>query len=222
MAEREGASAADAAESRLEAGHPAEGSRNADGPPSVRPERKGAQTRGQRGCRASTRTARDPVRIPRVAHGAVVGIGARDAVGQLVQPRLADQDRPCRVQSLDCGGVLFGDDVGKQGRAHGGRQTLGVEEVLRSVGNTVQRSPGPVCADLGLGLRGLGQRGVGCHGQVGIDDWVDALNAVKAMPHDLDGRRVAGSVQRADVAHSEPIGEFHQVQRTALPEFATS
>ena len=97
--EREDAVGGDQAPRRLEADDAAAGGGEADRARAVRPERDLAEARGEGGAVPAARPARDPARVERVDDGAEVRVVRGDAVGELVQVRLA-HDRVARRLEL--------------------------------------------------------------------------------------------------------------------------
>ena len=71
---------------------------------------------------------------------------------------LADQDGAGLVEAVHAGGVGIGDAILKGLGAPGGRNALGVEEVLHAERDAVQRSAIVTVLDLGIGGGGLFER----------------------------------------------------------------
>ena len=157
--EREAAVEADEAVGRLEAGRPAARRRDPDRAAAVGAQ--GAvgepQTPVPLRCRRWTRRA--SVRRDRVGYATVVGVVGRDAVGELVQVRLADVDPARGLEPRDGARGRVRDVVGEDRRAVRRAHARGVEQVLdrkprpaRSAGgglelgdeDAVQRSLSPV------------------------------------------------------------------------------
>ena len=90
--EREDAVDRHGSKARLEPRHPAAGGRDPDRPARIRPERALDEPQRQGRRRPAARPARRPARIRRIRHDAVVQVLRRDAVGELVQVRLARVD----------------------------------------------------------------------------------------------------------------------------------
>ena len=64
------------------------------------------------------------------------------AIAEFRHVGLADDDRTGRTQTLDGDVVLVGDEIPISGRAHGGEDTLGCDEVLDADGHAGERPHG--------------------------------------------------------------------------------
>jgi len=93
----------------------------------------------------------------RVLDRAVPRVLARDAPGELVQVRLADDDRTGGHETLDGGGRARGDVVGVDAGAVRRADACGVEEVLHEQSLAVQQA-----------RRRRGRLDVGDHGIPGV------------------------------------------------------
>ena len=115
---------------RLEAHHPTARRRDADRAARVRAERGVGEAGRERRAATRARPARRTARRERIGHVAEVRVPARDAVGELVQVRLAHVRVAGRLEPGHGLGAALGHVVGEQDRAVGRRQPGGVEQVL--------------------------------------------------------------------------------------------
>ncbi len=128
--EREDPVDGDEAEARLEAGHAAAGSRNADRAAGVGAERAFGEPAGERGSGAAARAAGRPARKRGVRHDAVVQVLRGDAVGELVQVRLPRRAPARRFEQLHRSRGRHGHVVGEDRRAVRRPDAGGVEQIL--------------------------------------------------------------------------------------------
>ncbi len=108
----------------------AAGGRDADRAAGVRAERRVGQAEHERRRRAARRAARRATGERRVRDGAVVEVLRRDAVGELVQVRLADVRPPGALESQHGLGRPFRHVLGEHRRAVGRADAGRVEEIL--------------------------------------------------------------------------------------------
>ncbi len=135
---------------RLEADDAAARRRQADRAARVGPDPDVAEPGGERRRVAPRRPAGGPAGQARVLHGAVPVVLARHPPGELVQVRLADDDRPRGDEPLHRRGRLHGHMVGVDLRAVGRADPGGVDQVLDEQPPPVQRA-GPRRRGLHLG-----------------------------------------------------------------------
>jgi hypothetical protein len=122
---------------RFEAHHPTAGGRYADRACRVGAEPGVTQARGQCGCGSSAGTAGVATRVERIEDVAEVWVLRGDAVGELVQVRLADDGVAGRLEARDGLGGLFRDMVTEDRGAVSRPQPGGVEQVLDAQANTL-------------------------------------------------------------------------------------
>ena len=207
------------AEGGLKSHDPAEARGNADGAAGVRAKGCGAHPRRGRRAGAATGAAGDPLQVPRVAGGTVVGVLVCDAVGELVHVQLADEHRSRRLQPADDRRVLRGHAARQHLAAGGGPDTLGVKEVLQTQGNAVERTEIAVGHDRGLGIPGLAQRLVGGHGDVGVHARVQRIDPRQDRLGQLHRREAAVRDHRGCLGDAQ-VAEVlvrHLVPRPAGP-----
>ena len=115
---------------RFESHYAAHGRGNSDGAAGVG-ARSHEDRPGRYRCRGSAAgAAGNAVCVPRVADGAIVRIGGRDAVAKLVQIGFADHHTACLRQASDDFRVFVGHAIGEDFRACRGADALGVDDVL--------------------------------------------------------------------------------------------
>jgi hypothetical protein len=165
----------------------AEGGGDADGAARVRAEGPGREASGHRHSGSTAGPARDPVQVPGIARGAVVGIDRGRCRRELVGQTLAEEDGAGLAQTRDTLRVLARDVVAKEAGAVRGADARGVEDVLGPVGHAVQRSTIVTADDLALGFLGLGARHVRRDGEVGGQLRVQRLDPSQVGFDDLDG-----------------------------------
>ena len=114
--------------------------------------------------------------------------------------QVAENDHARLLQPMDDRRVLVRIDIVSRG-PKGGRNTLGLEQILEADRYAVQRSaPAPAC-DLGLCSRGLGQCAFAGHEQIGIELRIQGRNAVE---HDF------GQRNRRQIAPGNEVGNLHE------------
>ncbi len=127
----------------------------ANGRRGVRPERARAHARGNRRRRAARRPARRVVEIPRIVDRTVVRDHARPAVRELVHVELAEE-HGARVAQLGHHGRVLGRHAIRVHGARGRREDPGgVDVVLETDRNAVQRPAVAAVRKLGVERAGL-------------------------------------------------------------------
>ena len=136
----------------------------------VRADATGHDARAHRSADAAARTARNARAVVRVAHRAERGVVVRDAVGELVQARLAEHDGACVDQLLRDRRVALGNVAAQRRRACRRGDACGVDVVFQRERHAVQR------AELGAArAKGVGGLRRGAHlGGVVVDEGVQA------------------------------------------------
>ena len=107
--------------------------------PGIGAERERDQAARDRDRRSGTRPARDPLGIPWVHRGPESRIDSGRAVAELVEVRLAQQDRAGLREPFQHRGVLARNPVLENPRAPGGRKVAGPEHVLAGERHADQR-----------------------------------------------------------------------------------
>ena len=115
---------------RLEAGDRAAGRRDADRPARVRAERGVCDIRGECRCRPAAGASRGAPGRSWIRNRAVVEVLRRDAVGELVQVRLADVRVPRMLEPEHRLGAAIGHVLGEDRRPVGRTDARRVEEIL--------------------------------------------------------------------------------------------
>ena len=137
--EGEAAVERDKAVRRLEADDSAARGGDADRAAGVGSERRVREACGKRGGRAAAGAAGGPAGRDRVRNRAEMRVLRGDAVGELVEVRLADVRVAGALEADDCLGAPVGDVVGEEDRPVGRRQPGGVEEILDGERDAVRR-----------------------------------------------------------------------------------
>ena len=172
----------------------AEGGRQPDGAARIAAQGSHALARGHRGGRAAAGAAGDPVRVPGIARGAVMGVDAGGPEGELVHLQLAHEYGPGAGEPLGHRGVEVGHEAAQYLRSHGSADAPGVVEVLETYRNSVQRSPVLPPAYLALRSGGLLEGLVGQEGDEGVEDGLGGLDAPEVFP----GQFHRGDLPRLD------------------------
>ncbi len=186
----------DAPTRRLEPEQPAHRPGDADGGTAVGAQGRGGQPRGHGGRAPSAGAARGPLDVPRVARRAVpFRLGHVPPHRELGQRRLAQHGRAAGAQAAHHLGVarrrrLVG------GRAVAGHLPLDVHVVLDGDRDAEQRAglARPQALQRSVGL---GQRGLGAHGDERVQLWVQALDAPQVALDQVARGDRAGAQQLA-------------------------
>ena len=136
-AERHAAGARDAAEGRAQAGRSAALAGRGDRSERLRPDRESAEAHRRRRRGAGARAARALVEIPGIAGPAAV---PDVVIGESADRGLPEQHRARRAQLADDRRVGIGNPVAEGLGAPSGRDAFGVEEVLETIRNAVERA----------------------------------------------------------------------------------
>ena len=147
----------------------AERRRRANRAAGIRPNRGNRRTLLHTSGRAARRTASEAARIVGLHTIPVVGIFSRDAVRELVQMRLANDDRAKRAQTCREGGVFAGNSVacGVETRAGAGGEAGEIEAILERDWQAVERRL-RVRSELARQRVGFAQHGVRVERQVHV------------------------------------------------------
>jgi hypothetical protein len=110
------------------------------------------------------------------------------ASGQLDHRQLGNEHGPGRLQALDDRGIEVEHLAAEGSRAPGGRNALrGGQQVLRAVRDAVQETAPPTGRDLVLGVPGLPQGPVACHGHDGVVARPEPFQALQKGLGELHG-----------------------------------
>ena len=183
---------------RLESDGATRRRRNPDRASGIGAERGERHAGGDRNSRTAARAARRPRGIVRVAHRTEGGVFARRAVRELVEVRLADDDRARLPQTGDRHRVGGRDVSLAHARRRRRRKAFDVDQILDGDRDAVQRTAVPSGGELTIGVLCLAPRLVRHHGNKGIQvpPLVDALEAVGNDPG------------RGDFAGAKPAAEL--------------
>ena len=157
-------------------------------PPVSVPMLSGGEPRGERGGAAAGRAAGDVPGLPGIADGPVEGVLARDAPGELVQVRLADDHGAGVDDPLHRARGARRHVVAEQRRAVGRAHARGVEQVLGRERNAGERAQAAL----------PGQRARVRERALAVDrdervELGPRLDAVEVVRDDLLGRDLAGA-----------------------------
>ncbi len=158
VSQRKGAVPAHPPVGRLQPHRTAERGRYPDGAAGIAPHRREDHPRRHRRPGTAARTARNVLRISRVAHRPEVRIGRRDPIGQLVHVQLAHHHRACFRQPFHHRRIRLRHVVLVELRSAGGADAAGQKQVFVCDGNAVQRSAVAPGGQFGIGPRRLRQR----------------------------------------------------------------
>ena len=183
FAKQKCAGARDPAVGRLQSEDAAERRGHADRSVGVRPQRQRHQARGHRGRRSTGRSARDPLRIVRIARGSVVRVLGGEAVGVLVHVERADGNRARMLQALHHGGVARRRRaLGVNLRPGQGGDARDVEQILHGERDAAQRSGIFARCQAAIDVRRLRQRRIAQHGGEAIQQSVVPIDLAKRGP----------------------------------------
>src|SRR5438874_3052308 len=177
----------DAAVGRFQSDCPAETRRSPDGSARIAAEAGGTQAGGNRGRRPAARAAWHAGNIPGVADDAEVRVFAGYAEGELVQVVLAENQRASLFEAADNSGVLGCDVVAQDLGAHRRRHAGEVKEVFDAYRHAVQWAAVIALRDLLFRLRGSVENAVGENGDVGIEGWIEPVDALNIGAGDFTG-----------------------------------
>ena len=201
--QRDDPGAAHPAVGGLQPDEAAEGRRDPDGAPGVRPQRPGGEAGRHRHGGTAAAAAGHALAVPRIPGRAVVRVHPRGAVGELVHVELAQQDGTRLGQARRDGRVRVGhpvcQDAGAAGRADAARQ----HQILQRDGNPVQRPAVVSAGDLPLRRGRGGQRLPRQDRDVRQEIPVGSLNAVEVGARELHGREGAAAELLAGLGDAE-------------------
>ena len=189
---RHDAAQAHAAVRRLESGDAAVRRGNADAAAGIRAQRGEAVAHGDRGGRSARRPTGNALQIPRVSHWSPITHGGRSAGVELVQVRLADQDRARGFQPPDHLRVLGREAVFVNGAGGGGAHPGRIDAVLQADGNSMQRAADAPRRLLVRQAFCLCQRLLAHHRDPGVDFRIPGLDGIEAGLGEIDGREFFG------------------------------
>jgi hypothetical protein len=112
-------------------------------------------------------------------------------ISELRRHRLADDDRAGLAQTADGGSIRFGPPAGENWRAALGRIVGGIEDVLNSDGNAVQRPDASAVGLVAVERARLGQCMLAIDVDEGLDIGLDRRDAPEAGARVLLGRQRA-------------------------------
>ena len=166
---------------------------------------------GRRGT--ARRTAGGTLQVPRVVGGAVQDVVALEIHQPQRHVRLAEDDRPGRLQPLHRQRVLGGNVVLQQRRAERRRQARQVERLLARHRHAVQRPPHLAARQRRVGLPGALAGAVGVLDDDGIDARIELLNVLQVVIEKLqatdlpvaDQLRQLNCRLERQVAHGLPL-----------------
>ena len=154
-AQRHSAGAGHKTEGWTEAGCAAARGGGADGAKRFRADGKTHAAGGNGARRPGGRAARSLRGIPRIARAAAV---PHIAHGKRTQRELGDEDRACRIETLNDRRVFVDDLVLEAACAPRGGIAFYGEQIFCAPGNAVQRTAIFACGDFCVGGPGLGER----------------------------------------------------------------
>jgi len=177
--EREHAGSRHAAEGRLQAGHAAQRRRHACRPAAVGPDRAAADARGDRHGAAPAGSAGHARWVPWVAARPMVRVLRRGAQAELVQVRLAQQDRAGATQPPPHGRIDGGRPAQPFGLARARRRGVAahVDQVLYSERHAVQRAAVAPTRQLPLGAACRVEHSGGVEAEEGMEHRLHDLGA---------------------------------------------
>ncbi len=196
---------------RLDAEYAGEGRRNADRAGAVGTKVEEAEIEQRRRRRSARRAARGAVELPRIAGDAGERAVADPDPAELGQGGLAENDRALLAQAGDRGRVGGGRRRIARLRAAAGRPALGPDIVLDGRRHPVDEADRRARSPARLGRARGRERALAIDQQEGVDDGIEALDAVERVAHDLDRRKLAVAIapdqlaggQRVDVGHGD-------------------
>ena len=194
------AAARDHAAGGLEAPHPAEGGRADHRAVGLGADGQGHVLGRHRRCRAAGRAPRRMGRVMRVARP------GRIHEGQFGGYRLAHDHRARLAQPLDKGRIVLGVAPLEDGGAALGGIVPGVDDVLQSHRNAVERPHRAAAAPDLVQLGGLGQGVLGVEMRPGPDLSVRLLDPVQAGLNQIDRAQNAPFHQRKGLGGGDGIG----------------
>ncbi len=214
--ERHGAVAADAAVGGTQAGSAANAAGRDDGAQRFRAQREAHEPRGSSRRRAGRGTAGAGVVV------ALLLVPAPRTLGPALKPEVAlrqrahgefgHQHRARVAQPLDAGGVVFGHALHVRLGAPGGQNALGIEKILDSKRNTVQRPAILAGPDFPIGFGGVFERDVFGEGDEAEQLGRILLHAREVHLGQVCGRDRARAQQRSKPG-DRPVGGVFQVRR---------
>ena len=190
-------------ERRTQADDAAERGRVAAGAAGIRAGRDRHHAAGERRARSAGRAGRRACRIERIAGRAIDGVarvGARAPFGRV---GLAEHDRARGAQRRHHALVALGDVILEDRTARGGRQALGVDQVLHAERQAVQAPKRVAAHHLLLGGAGRRERALEVARHHRVDGGIDLLDAADAALRQLERRQPLGADQRAGLGGGE-------------------
>jgi hypothetical protein len=177
-----------------------------------RAEREADQSRRRRRSGTGGRSARTLLEIPRVLGAS---LKPEVALGQCAHRKLGNQDRARLIEPLDHSGVAGRDAILEGLGAPGGRDALGVEEVLHAVRDAVERAAILPGADLLIGGGRLFERQALGEGHEAQQLGPVLLHAGQVHLCQVGGRHRARADQRCD-ARDRPEGQLLEIRRRLM------
>ncbi len=212
------------AEARLQSVHAARVCRHAYRTADVGAELEARESAGDRGRRATRRTARRPVERPRVVRRAEHLVVALQVARPARQVRLGEHDRAGALQPRDRGRVGRRHVIGELDRAASRADALGLDRILDRDRQSVQRAEHLAACCLFVGFRRRSARPLDVERRDRVDRPAQSSDAIEVEVEQFAARQLLranrlrqadgrpdcyGVIHAADTthAHDAPIGD---------------